>query len=445
MRSLKGKIVLFPIDTVVREFEWQLVLSLELSKFGYTSIIGHSGVIRELHKDSKNCIWFGRMPQAKFNDSSAVLKEMKVNKSVFYFIDDEGGLYPEVDYNRTLLTRYPTSMNSLKYVRQIFTWGERQKNILISKAGIPEDRILTTGMPRFDLYKKKFCKLFENDVKGTKQEPYILVTTKFGFANSSVEPWQKKIKVRGIEAWKKDMNLFTEYVAVITSVIKALKNVHFIVRPHPAEDLYFYRDIFDEYPNVTVSREGSVSKWIANSNAVVHTGCTTGLEATLASKPTFNFAPTTLKELDLIPVVKEAGKKFDNSRQLIEELVRLNDEETSQKEKYSIESKETLYNIENSSFDKIIDFMKNQENIYSSILIPNKFYTNWKLMRRRSSLKNKKLQAKESHKLTKKPDLSYSRTQLIVAKHNEHFDGNSKIHLFRKDFCVVGPKNNQDH
>ena len=60
-----------------------------------------------------------------------------------------------------------------------------------------------------------------------------------------------------------------------------------IVRPHPVYDSIFWHDSFRLHPRITTLYRGNVEPWIHASMAVVTTGCTTGLQALYANKPSF--------------------------------------------------------------------------------------------------------------------------------------------------------------
>ena len=64
-----------------------------------------------------------------------------------------------------------------------------------------------------------------------------------------------------------------------------------VIRPHPAEDHRNYTAMFRDVPNVAVVHEGSAVPWLLAAGAVLHCGCTTAIEATLAGKNVVFFQP----------------------------------------------------------------------------------------------------------------------------------------------------------
>jgi hypothetical protein len=76
-------------------------------------------------------------------------------------------------------------------------------------------------------------------------------------------------------------------------------NTKIVVRPHPSEDHAFYRTVLRELPNVEVNHEGSVIPWLLATRALIHDGCTTGIEAALAGVPTVVFKSISEPALNL--------------------------------------------------------------------------------------------------------------------------------------------------
>lgn len=81
-----------------------------------------------------------------------------------------------------------------------------------------------------------------------------------------------------------------------------------VLRPHPSESLVFYQQAFASFPTVAVTRDDSVLPWIRAAELVVHSNCTTGIEAVLADRPVLNLLPDCdgRTELD-VEVAREAG------------------------------------------------------------------------------------------------------------------------------------------
>src|SRR5262249_42882473 len=85
------------------------------------------------------------------------------------------------------------------------------------------------------------------------------------------------------------------------------------------EDIAFYEHAFAPYRAVTVTKEGSVLDWIRSAELVIHTNCTTGVEAVLAGRRVLNMQPEAVPRGDLDKeVAKEAGVPANSIRDAVE-------------------------------------------------------------------------------------------------------------------------------
>src|SRR5690606_33523773 len=83
--------------------------------------------------------------------------------------------------------------------------------------------------------------------------------------------------------------LFSQYVDMIRELAKEIYPVKIVLRPHPVENHGRWRDALGDCPNVRVVFQGSAIDWIAASRCLIHTGCTTGVEAFAFGKPVFRY------------------------------------------------------------------------------------------------------------------------------------------------------------
>src|SRR5262249_23728963 len=74
----------------------------------------------------------------------------------------------------------------------------------------------------------------------------------------------------------------------VTRLAAASPERTFIVRPHPSEYLPKVAAEYAAMPNVKVIHEGPHIPWTMGCDALLHTSCTTGLEAAIAGTPAFS-------------------------------------------------------------------------------------------------------------------------------------------------------------
>jgi len=93
--------------------------------------------------------------------------------------------------------------------------------------------------------------------------------------------------------------IFENFQKLIPALEKAFPRSVIIVRPHPTENQKIYRNIAAHCKRVRVTNKGNVVPWILASKAVIHNGCTTGVEAYLLGVPALSYRPIVNDYYDL--------------------------------------------------------------------------------------------------------------------------------------------------
>jgi surface carbohydrate biosynthesis protein len=181
--------------------------------------------------------------------------------------------------------------------------GEHLREILLAKHPRLTDRIATTGNPRADLLRPPFS----DQIKAAGQQlrdthgKYVLINTNIGAINPRVEDtyaFFQMCRTVGIidpdnpEDWSEflgrcewergNLDLLTKVIGAYLAHPGAPK---LVIRPHPAEDVSKWREAYRDVPGVSIVQEGDHAPWTAGAALMLHTGCTTGLEAALLETP----------------------------------------------------------------------------------------------------------------------------------------------------------------
>jgi hypothetical protein len=86
--------------------------------------------------------------------------------------------------------------------------------------------------------------------------------------------------------------IFEKFQQLIPAVEKAFPKYNVVVRPHPTENQDIYSQIAASCDRVRVTNEGNVVPWLMATKAVIHNGCTTGLEAYVMGVPAISYRAT---------------------------------------------------------------------------------------------------------------------------------------------------------
>jgi len=299
---MKYRYLYLPIETKTREMDAKLLLAIEAVKRGYIVVIGSKKMRKKLHKlpvgvffykDSLKP-WLKRFENFKSNGFQIV-------------VHDEEGL---VQRNDEDYLNNRVRFETLNYIDLYFCWGEKQKN-LVSKA-VSEysanTKLCVSGHPRFDLLRKPISNYNKAD-RNKIYEHYnynniILVNTKLAEYNhqGGEEAWinfllshdmiidNKTLDLRKQQVKYKKLLLF-KFQNLIKSLSLKFKSSLIVIRPHPSEDENTWIKFSNDLDNVVVTKKESIGYWLENSDVVIHSSCTTGLEGFVNDSPVISYMP----------------------------------------------------------------------------------------------------------------------------------------------------------
>jgi surface carbohydrate biosynthesis protein len=210
--------------------------------------------------------------------------------------------------------RKRVSPETTRHIRHVFTWGEADR-MMKSRAkafrGIPVEAV---GNPRIDLLRPELGAYFAEDVADLKNRygQFILVNSNFGALNhllparrivpsamdaASVAAFSQNDLP--LEYWQFREQVFDAFKQLVPALADAFPGYRVVVRPHPSENHGAWLKLAAGRHNITVANDNAVAPWLMAAEAVIHNGCTTGLEAYLLGRPVICFPPVTNPLYDL--------------------------------------------------------------------------------------------------------------------------------------------------
>lgn len=306
--------ILFPIETIGRELDYKLALAHVLkNKFPELNILlGSVTMIHTLAESFKNGLYIGKniFSSSNVDNSKARYSQFKSNGFDIVYLHEEGAVFlGEYDsWVEEIRKQYDISIFDKNDV--ICVWGEVQKKIE-EKRNINQIPIKVTGHPRMDLlhthpdfFEKKAFELKK------KYGRFILVNGNFGTYNfgGSFNKIFEYLKDRD-KGYEDNLTWFMNWflseskrmyrmVELILRAAHEFPQYNFIYRPHPSELLETYHELFEGKSNIIIERVGPVNPYILASEALIHDGCTTALEAYNSNIPILNYKPVS-DEFDL--------------------------------------------------------------------------------------------------------------------------------------------------
>jgi len=223
-------------------------------------------------------------------------------------------LPPETYFSRRLDPR------AIKYVSHFFAWGQDNAELWRMYSGLPKGRpIHVTGNPRGDMLRPEIRTLYQREVEAFREAhgDFILINTNFNHVNalgSDLNLFQPPRKpgrtakfgraARGMSREYAEglrdhkLAVFEDFKRLIPALEKAFPDYTIVVRPHPTENQEVYREIASRCQRVRVTNEGNVVPWLMATKAVIHNGCTTGVEAYVLGVPAISYRATVNEDYD---------------------------------------------------------------------------------------------------------------------------------------------------
>jgi surface carbohydrate biosynthesis protein len=223
-------------------------------------------------------------------------------------------LPPEIYFCRRI------SPVAMKSVSRMLAWGQDNAELWRQYPQLPNGtEIHVTGNPRNDLLRPEIRRYYENTVEELRKNygDFILINTNFNHVNAFYpglnlfqpvkNPGEEpefgraaKGMTREYAEGLRDLKqaVFEKFQELIPALEKEFPEYNIVVRPHPTENQEIYLNIAARCSRVRVTNEGNVVPWLMATQAVIHNGCTTGVEAYVMGVPAISYRATVNEDYD---------------------------------------------------------------------------------------------------------------------------------------------------
>jgi surface carbohydrate biosynthesis protein len=303
MATMKPTLVI-PVENQVRELEPKLLLACIAARRGFPAIIGPRREV-EIRIDL-------------FPWSIYLSKSMTIRSLLMFYITRKLD-HEIVTWDEEALVHLPAetyfsrrlSPRAIRYVSRLFAWGEDNAELWRQYQALPTGMpIHATGNPRSDLLRPEMRRFYEKEVEALRSTygDFILMNTNFNHVNAFYpglnlfkpvkRPGERPKFGRAARGMSRDyaeglrdhkQAVFEHFQRLIPALERAFPRYTIVVRPHPTENPEVYRRIAAECSRVRVTNEGNVVPWLLATKALVHNGCTTGVEAYVMRVPAVSY------------------------------------------------------------------------------------------------------------------------------------------------------------
>jgi surface carbohydrate biosynthesis protein len=300
-----GVSIIIPVENQVREFDPKLLLACVAAARGIPAVIGSRREIDFRIASLDRGVYLAKSLTVRSVPMFRILR--KLGHEIFAW-DEEALVHlpAETYYSRRL------SPEALRYVSRLLAWGQDNVELLEGYPGLGRVPVAATGNPRNDFLRPELRGLFREEVAGYRAAhgDFILVNTNFNHVNAfypeqnlfrpaaapGAEPefgraarGMTREYATGLREHKQA--IFEHFQRLIPALAERFPAHAIVVRPHPTERQDVYRRIASGSARVRVTNEGNVVPWLLAARALVHNGCTTGLEAWVLGAPAVSYRP----------------------------------------------------------------------------------------------------------------------------------------------------------
>ena len=305
--------LIIPVENQVRELDAKLLLACLAAQRGFESILGSHREIDLRIASFPRGLYLNKSMTARNLNMFHILRRLG---HLILAWDEEALVHlpPEIYYSRRL------SPEAIGFLSHLFAWGEENAELWRLWPHLPPDLpIHVTGNPRNDMLRPELRAFYDEDVRRIRERygDYLLVNTNFNHVNAFF-PAQNLFRPGTLEAGRpvfgkagvgmpldfaralheQKTAVFRAFLQVIPEIARAFPRLSVIVRPHPTEGQAVYRETARGLENVHVTNEGNVVPWLRGARALVHNGCTTGVEAYVMRIPAFTYRPSVSEAID---------------------------------------------------------------------------------------------------------------------------------------------------
>jgi surface carbohydrate biosynthesis protein len=244
-----------------------------------------------------------------------------------FVLDTEGGILTEAGTNTP--ARLATLLKERgfdQYLAGHFFWGSRLRDAFVDRSGLPEDRLIVSGCPRFDYASRRWRSALTHP-----RRDFVLVNASYPLVNPLFVSDAASERAAAVNAgWDDEyMTLLTrdvakafeDFKAVTLRLARDLPQLTFLVRPHPFENHMTYQRVFAGLANVVVDGAGSVLNVIANASCLVHLNCSTAVEAVMLDKLPISLeylnTPRMLGHAPLPSRISQHAQSYDELKDMV--------------------------------------------------------------------------------------------------------------------------------
>ncbi len=303
--------LLVPVEVKARGLEGRLLLGAHAAAAGWQVIVGRKNQLNAMIDDLPRGLYFDKGIQTQVINQ---IRHVRTLGNTYAGIDEEGLVH---EGGSAAYVKRRFSRDTLAATSAFCTWGDAQAEVMRAAEPDLADRLAVTGNPRVDLWRPELHALYRERIEQIRSEVGAFVLFPSNFANVIGADGPLLTErfgiVTGHYADPAERARFGAYldlrrgilerlqVALVTLARELPPGHSLVVRPHPSEDHAFWSQLAEGEPRIVVRYDGPLTPWMLASDGVVHSNCTTGVEAAVAGVPAVAYAPLDESAFPMLP------------------------------------------------------------------------------------------------------------------------------------------------
>lgn len=304
MTGTLAKIIYFPMEIASRELDSRLLLAAVAVDRGFEVVLGQKWLIERNIERMTPGIYCSKTLTVR--DAKMLQRAKGAGYTVVAVDEEMPGLIVQ---NRNF---WWISSAAVSETDDIFLSGAHNAEAFTANFGLDHDHVTQACNPRWDLMRPELRSIYDQDVAEIKRKhgEFILINSNLGFTNTEKgdvdeiirnlvrtgkidlsDPRQAKHIEEGRLMEVANQAALVEFLPKLR---KQFPDVKIVLRPHPSERMDRWYEWAGHIPNLTIIREGPAIPWILASRLLIHTNCTTGVEAIALDKPALCIVPSDL-------------------------------------------------------------------------------------------------------------------------------------------------------
>lgn len=303
-----AKYLYIPMEIFDREIDGNCLLAVEATKRGWMVVLaGKSEIFKRIRRFPKGVYLLKSVVPGEVH----IQDEIRSEGSRVACLDQEGLLQREgLEYKLRF------NEETIDKTDLVFFWGPSQKEHFNEVFESPEQsKLRVSGSPRADYWiiagehKPTFSKYLQKWHK-PKFKDYVFFPTSFGNINHALGKYGQKNILSGVanvgdaqdEVGKVIMenadarkalaaHMIEIYREILISLAEQLPDTMIVLRPHPSENIDWWRDVIRGFDNIVIETTGATTDWIVGAKCVVQYGSTIAIESALLKVPVVACVP----------------------------------------------------------------------------------------------------------------------------------------------------------